>query len=44
MIAAAMLDEENIEEAWLIEEEAMKVFVNSERWSLGPSKRPECPD
>ena len=35
-IAAAVMDEEK-EEAWLIDEEEMKVFVNSERWSLGTS-------
>lgn len=35
-IAAAVLDERK-DEAWLINEEQMKVFVNSERWSLGTS-------
>ncbi len=33
-VAAAVL-EEKVDEAWLIDEEEMKVFVNSERWSLG---------
>lgn len=33
-VAAAVLDEQT-EEAWLINEDEMKVFVNSERWSLG---------
>jgi hypothetical protein len=29
------MDERKGDEAWLIDEEMMKVFVNSERWSLG---------
>ena len=33
-MAAAIIDTQT-EEAWLIDEEEMKVFVNSERWSLG---------
>jgi hypothetical protein len=33
-VAAALL-ESTTEKAWLIDEEMMKVFVNSERWSLG---------
>lgn len=34
-IAAALIDDRKRDEAWLIDEEMMKVFVNSERWSLG---------
>jgi phosphatidylinositol glycan class S len=34
-VAAALLDDRKGDEAWLIDEEMMKVFVNSERWSLG---------
>ena len=33
-VVKATLEAER-EEAWLIDDEAMKVFVNSERWSLG---------
>ncbi|GFZ47102.1 hypothetical protein JCM24511_04844 [Saitozyma sp. JCM 24511] len=33
-VAAALIDDRKGDEAWLIDEEMMKVFVNSERWSL----------
>ena len=32
-VAKEMMDDRD--EAWLIDEDEMKVFVNSERWSLG---------
>jgi phosphatidylinositol glycan class S len=38
-VAAALIDDRKGDEAWLIDEEMMKVFVNSERWSLGELSR-----
>jgi phosphatidylinositol glycan class S len=34
-VAKALLAEEAREKAWFIDEEMMKVFVNSEHWTLG---------
>lgn len=34
-IAKAMIEETKQERGWMIDEEMMKVFVNTERWSLG---------
>jgi phosphatidylinositol glycan class S len=34
-VAKALIEEEKGEEGWQVDEEMMKVFVNTESWSLG---------
>jgi phosphatidylinositol glycan class S len=34
-VAKALIEEEKGQEGWQVDEEMMKVFVNTERWSLG---------
>jgi phosphatidylinositol glycan class S len=36
-VAKALIEEEGVREAYVVDEEDMKVFVNSERWTLGES-------
>lgn len=34
-MAKALIEETKHDPTWLVDEEMMKVFVNTERWSLG---------
>ncbi len=34
-VAMALIEDEGVREAYVVDEEDMKVFVNSERWTLG---------
>lgn len=36
-VAKGLIDEEKRDKAWIVDEEMMKVFVNSEKWTLGES-------
>lgn len=36
-VAKALIEEVKREQGWQVDEEMMKVFVNTERWSLGTS-------
>jgi len=36
-VAKALIEEEKGQEGWQVDEEMMKVFVNTESWSLGRS-------
>lgn len=38
-VAKALIEEEKWDKAWIVDEEMMKVFVNSERWTLGQSQQ-----
>ena len=37
-VAKALIEEVKGEQGWQVDEEMMKVFVNTERWSLGESR------
>jgi phosphatidylinositol glycan class S len=44
-VAKVMIEEGKQQQGWMIDEEMMKVFVNTERWSLGWSsmgRRAKC--